>query len=398
MRRPNRRPNYMETGEIINWEETASYVIHKDGANIIAVNGNTGKEDYKDTDAHTVIQAAIDAATQGGIIFIKHGVYGISDTISIRAGELSLVGSGLGHTVLDRGTVLHLDDDVDKPVIEYYAPNGVNYFFAAIRDLYISANNAHQAAGDGIKVHAGGTGRANDLHLHGVMIFQAKEIGVHIDPGWGVHISHCLIEHSGGDGLAIKAGQSYISDVFTAYNDGNGIYNTGSGAMFSNLYAYENHKNGIYDSTTYSRFSNCISYKNNQDDATYAEFRLSGNYGSLSNSIAIGDTGLTARTGIELTSALYSTVTGCTTLNCTKELDIASNSSDCTVDGCTFKDGAIENEGIRCQVNGISPNAGVPGVAGDWETVTREGVIVRDTVNNKTYICADGGWREISAA
>lgn len=83
MRRPNRRPNYSETEDITNWEETADYIIYKDGDVTIAVNGNTGKEDSRNTDAQTVIQYAIDALTSGGLIFIKQGSYDIADNISL---------------------------------------------------------------------------------------------------------------------------------------------------------------------------------------------------------------------------------------------------------------------------------------------------------------------------
>lgn len=62
-----------------------------------------------------------------------------------------------------------------------------------------------------------------------------------------------------------------------------------------------------------------------------------------------------------------------------------------------YDTGILLNNGIRTVYNGVSDNAGVPGVAGDWVAATKNGVMVRDTTNNKTYIYAGGGWREISA-
>jgi len=83
----------METGEIANWEETVDYIIYKDGSDIIAVNGNTGKEDKKSTDAYTVIQYCIDALTSGGHIHIKKGTYTI-DTQLVLDDDITISGAG----------------------------------------------------------------------------------------------------------------------------------------------------------------------------------------------------------------------------------------------------------------------------------------------------------------
>ena len=55
-RTPSRLPQYAKTEDISNWEETADYVIYKDGSNTIAVNGNTGKEESINTNTSTVFQ------------------------------------------------------------------------------------------------------------------------------------------------------------------------------------------------------------------------------------------------------------------------------------------------------------------------------------------------------
>lgn len=63
-------------------QETASYIIFKDGDYICAKNGSTGKIDYRDTDAATVIQSVI-----SGKLIIKRGKYIISETIYVQNKE-----------------------------------------------------------------------------------------------------------------------------------------------------------------------------------------------------------------------------------------------------------------------------------------------------------------------
>ena len=65
MRRPLRKPHGLEMEDIDNWEETAAYVVYPRGAEYVAVNGDTGKEESRNISASTVIQYAIDNLTAG---------------------------------------------------------------------------------------------------------------------------------------------------------------------------------------------------------------------------------------------------------------------------------------------------------------------------------------------
>jgi len=98
MRRPNRRPNYLEAEDITNWEETADYIIFKENADTVAINGDTGVELSRNTDSSTVIQATIDAITAGGVIYVKPGTYTIVTTLAIlKANQnIKIIGSGSG--------------------------------------------------------------------------------------------------------------------------------------------------------------------------------------------------------------------------------------------------------------------------------------------------------------
>jgi len=60
-----------------------SYLIFKKAGIVYARNGKTGELEFSDEDAAKVIQAAIDALTNGGKIFIKAGTYQITSDIKL---------------------------------------------------------------------------------------------------------------------------------------------------------------------------------------------------------------------------------------------------------------------------------------------------------------------------
>ena len=75
-------------------QQPASYIIYKDGLGYVyAKNGETGKIDFRGTDAATVIQNAIDSLS-GGKIFIKKGTYEVSSAINIKS-NLQIVGEAV---------------------------------------------------------------------------------------------------------------------------------------------------------------------------------------------------------------------------------------------------------------------------------------------------------------
>lgn len=63
--------------------KTASYIIYKSGTTYYAIDGTTGVELTSGTDAATVIEAAIDALTSGGLIFFKYAIYEIGTSLEI---------------------------------------------------------------------------------------------------------------------------------------------------------------------------------------------------------------------------------------------------------------------------------------------------------------------------
>jgi len=55
--------------------DTVSYIIFEDGGLIKAKNGRSGQIEFCGSDAATVIQQAINALTNGGLVFVKSGTY-----------------------------------------------------------------------------------------------------------------------------------------------------------------------------------------------------------------------------------------------------------------------------------------------------------------------------------
>ncbi len=79
---------------------TASYIVYYQD-NFYAQNGTTGIVDYSGTDAATVIQAAIDALTEGGLIILRRGIYNLSNCIRL--------GKSI-HLLGEKGAVLRVNE------------------------------------------------------------------------------------------------------------------------------------------------------------------------------------------------------------------------------------------------------------------------------------------------
>lgn len=113
-RLPSRLPHYAKTEDISNWEETASYVIHKDNSFIIAVDGDTGKEVSKNTNFVTVFDYVKGKLTSGGLIFIKRATYSVASSVILNANHLSAFcepGTIFQATAADPDPVIQIGDD-----------------------------------------------------------------------------------------------------------------------------------------------------------------------------------------------------------------------------------------------------------------------------------------------
>jgi len=76
------RKFYSNNKEYRSTEETASYIVSIEDGVVKAKNGHTGKVEFSDSDAATVIRQAIGGLPiEGGSIFFKEAEYGIATTI-----------------------------------------------------------------------------------------------------------------------------------------------------------------------------------------------------------------------------------------------------------------------------------------------------------------------------
>lgn len=173
--------------------QSASYVVFKVGSTYYRRNGSTGQVDDSDSDAVSVIQAAINACTSGGLVFIKAGTYPIFSPIVI-GDYITLAGEG------PYATTLTLADSVDDNIIESSGGEALNY--AVIRDLYLYGNKANNAAGKGID------------------LFGAQRCS----------ILNCRIESTDNNGIEFTGDVTYPSGV--SYVAGNFIYDCGLDGIF----------------------------------------------------------------------------------------------------------------------------------------------------------------------
>jgi len=118
--------------------KTANYIIRKNGSYYEAINGETGKVDYggqnncggvSGTNAAAVIQAAINALTNGGVIFIKRGTYEINSTISWSTDGIAIFGEGRDNTILKATSAIDSVFDIHEARYAYF------------RNFWINGNN-----------------------------------------------------------------------------------------------------------------------------------------------------------------------------------------------------------------------------------------------------------------
>ncbi|RLG56994.1 MAG: hypothetical protein DRN95_06095, partial [Candidatus Hydrothermarchaeota archaeon] len=87
----------MDNLSINNIQSEASYIIWTNGTHYFAMNGETEMIEFSGTDAQSVIQAAINALSEGGKIFIKRGNYTFA-VINLKS-NISLIG--------EKGTIFY---------------------------------------------------------------------------------------------------------------------------------------------------------------------------------------------------------------------------------------------------------------------------------------------------
>lgn len=233
-------------------EKTASYIVRVNGAYYEAIQGggasgagtiafggadNAGTVDG--TTADTVIQACLDNLTTGGKIFIKKGVYALSDVLYVKSSTwgITIEGesvtkddskAGTIGTVLSRGAqimevqgyvhgltikniefyntdtvtsdlVLGVDDPhyTSFVTIENCVFHGGNYGINLYSscDTYIIRCHFYNQSQSNIYAHpAAGMNRPNTIVITQCTLRTATAYGIYIDDCDAVYITHCVIE------------------------------------------------------------------------------------------------------------------------------------------------------------------------------------------------------------
>lgn len=83
-------PTYVGPGSMLT---EASYIIFKDDSGAIcAKNGESGRIDYRSSNASSVIQSALNAMTEGGKLLIRNGIYSITAPMTISNSYVTIEG------------------------------------------------------------------------------------------------------------------------------------------------------------------------------------------------------------------------------------------------------------------------------------------------------------------
>jgi len=114
-----------------------SYTIYTDGTTIYAMDED-GNIVFSGTDASTVIQSALDALTDGGLVFIKKGTYTINSRLTIKYSKTTIMG--------ENETKLYCPFTGDKLYVE-----------GNLTDVRLSSFTMDCASMSGNAIHAAGS-------------------------------------------------------------------------------------------------------------------------------------------------------------------------------------------------------------------------------------------------
>ena len=224
MRRPNRRPNYTKTEDITNWEIPPDYLIYKDGADTVAVNGSTGEEDSRNVDSVTVIQYTLEQLTTGGKVLIKPGEYIISKSLEMYYSNQWLQGCGK-LTVLKTGNSM-----TDYHLIKVGETGGSTITGCVISDLSVDGNKANNATyGIGIQISSKG----QFTHVRNCFIYNTRQYGVSAG-GIRPHIIGNRFIGCEEAGIYFSSYDARIIGNQVRYNIQYGVLITGNGALVAN--------------------------------------------------------------------------------------------------------------------------------------------------------------------
>ena len=415
MRRPNRRPNYTETEDITNWEIPPDYLIYKDDADTVAVNGSTGEEDSRNTDSSTVIQYAIDQITSGkGIIQCK-GSFTLAaeiildDNITLQGGTFT---RGIGLTtnmfnIDDKSyvTLQNMEIDGDSKNCDYgitvHYSTQLRLFNLTIKDfdksgIYLDGTGGLCAFERGVQIDhvhvtgcdsVDGTGLLLDIarydyHVITNSTFGYNYTGVYLHFGSNIYFDNCKFNGNDHYGICV-ADRTYMNNCSANHNGEIGVFfHSSTDCAIDNSDVMRNENEGIAAYLTSNiAIRNSYIASNGQTGETDhdSEIRLNQAINTCVSNCYLGFQGYAILYGIYIFAGCYDTI-----LN------------DNHIETATTP---INDLGSRTMVNHTateSANAETPQLA--WPT----GTIVDftdsgDASGDGVYILAkDGNWMQLA--
>jgi len=178
----------------LDQHEEASYIIFKKDGDVFARNGDTGNIEFSGTDAATVIQNALNAIGQRGMLFVKGEGYEINSQITIPGNDFTIAGEGMwwGGGGAEQRTFY-----AGSAIPSFFALGG-DYKFITFKDMSFDGNSN---ADRGIDLTRSENFAPND-RLVRVAIRNCNNYGIYENYGDGSVITQSMVNNP------IRAGAS----------------------------------------------------------------------------------------------------------------------------------------------------------------------------------------------
>ena len=209
-----------------------AYTIWQEGSNYFAKDGH-GNLRFSGTNFSLIVNSAINTlGVQGGLIYIKEGVYYPDHPIVLKE---NVVVEGAG----SKATQLRLADNANCNVFEW-KPVGIE-LMVAIRSLHIFGNKDNNANGNGIWLD----GETWDFETYRVWIHSCAELGLRATNVWGHRHWNLIVEACGGSGVYIEGGYASFDMCRFGNNEEQGVSGQIRRVTFTGCEFHENGYNGL---------------------------------------------------------------------------------------------------------------------------------------------------------